>query len=39
MESLEALKEMEWYTELMERLTQVFTKLLIKLGLKLILPF
>ncbi len=39
MESLEFLKEMDWYTELMERLMQVFTKLLVKLGLKLILPF
>lgn len=39
MESLEILKEMDWYTELMERLMQVFTKLLVKLGLKLILPF
>lgn len=39
MESLESLKEMEWYSELMERLMQVFTKLLIKFGLKLILPF
>ena len=39
MEALESLKEMEWYSELMERLAQVFTKLLIKFGLKLILPF
>ncbi len=36
---MEELKQMDWYRELMERLTQVFTKLLIKLGLKLILPF
>ena len=39
MEALEGLKEMEWYQELMERLSQVFLKLLVKLGLKLILPF
>ncbi len=30
------LMEMEWFQELMERLSQVFTKLLVKLGLKLI---
>ena len=33
---MDALMEMEWFSELMERLTQVFTKLMIKLGLKLI---
>ncbi len=30
------LMEMEWFQDLMERLTQVFTKLLVKFGLKLI---
>lgn len=30
------LMEMEWFQELMERLSQVFTKLLVKFGLKLI---
>ncbi len=33
---MEALMEMEWFSELMDRLMQVFTKLMIKLGLKLI---
>lgn len=33
------LMEMEWFQELMDRLSEVFTKLLVKLGLKLILPF
>jgi len=33
---MEALMEMEWFSELMERLMQVFTKLMVKLGLKLI---
>ncbi len=30
------LMEMEWFQELMERLSLVFTKLLVKFGLKLI---
>ncbi len=33
---MEELKEMEWFQELMDRLMQVFTKLMIKLGLKII---
>ncbi len=33
---MEALMEMEWFSELMDRLMQVFTKLMVKLGLKLI---
>ena len=33
---MEGLKEMEWFQELMDRLMQVFTKLMIKLGLKII---
>lgn len=33
------LMEMDWFQNLMDRLSQVFTKLLVKFGLKLILPF
>ncbi len=36
---MDELMEMEWFRELMDRLSQVFTKLMVKLGLKLILPF
>ncbi len=35
-ETLSGLMEMEWFSELMDRLLQVFTKLMIKLGLKII---
>ena len=35
-ETFAGLMEMEWFSELMDRLLQVFTKLMIKLGLKLI---
>lgn len=33
------LMEMDWFRNLMDRLSQVFAKLMVKLGLKLILPF
>ena len=33
---MDALMEMEWFSELVDRLMQVFTKLMIKLGLKII---
>lgn len=36
---MEQLMEMEWFEELMERLSQVFAKLSFKFLLKLILPF
>ncbi len=35
-EIFSGLMEMEWFSELMDRLLQVFTKLMIKLGLKII---
>ncbi len=35
-ETLSGLMEMEWFSELMDRLLQVFTKLMVKLGLKII---
>ena len=33
---MDELMELEWFSEIMDRLLQVFTKLMIKLGLKII---